>query len=47
MADRYLLEDGSGVILLEDGSGALLLEVGAIGFRSLLAMRQVPWWRLP
>ncbi len=26
MADRYLLEDGSGFYLLEDGSGYYLLE---------------------
>ncbi len=29
MADRYLLEDGSGFYLLEDGSGYYLLEQDA------------------
>ena len=35
MADKYLLEDGSGGYLLEDGSGYYLLEPDvAGGFRS-------------
>ena len=50
MADRYLLEDGSGYYLLEDGSGYYLLEdQGATDYvpRFLLGGLCLPIYVLP